>query len=94
MLRLTPRVRTTLTLNFLRRALNLNDTFIFADNFFYFLPLEKTKTRRNMFTSGFVLQVTKDFGFGLTYKSGESAPKFKHVHTFGGVLTIRFGKAE
>lgn len=91
-LRLTPRVRTTLALNFLRRALNLNDSFIFADNFFYFLPLEKSKTRHNMFTSGFVLQVTKDFGFGITYKSGEAAPKFKPVHTLGGVLTIRFGK--
>jgi hypothetical protein len=91
-LRLTPRVRTILTLNFLRRALNLNDSFLFADDFFYFLPLEKTKNRRNMFTSGFVLQVSKDFGFGLTYKSGEAAPKFKHIHTFGGVLTIRFGK--
>jgi hypothetical protein len=91
-LRLTPRVRTVLTLNFLRRALNLNDSFIFADDFFYFLPLEKTKDRHNMLTSGFVLQVTKDFGFGLTYKSGEAAPKFKPVHTLGGVLTIRFGK--
>jgi hypothetical protein len=93
-LRLTPRVRTTLTLNFLRRALNLNDTFIFADDFFYFLPLEKAKSRYNMFTSGFVLQMTKDFGFGLTYKSGEAAPKFRPVHTFSGVLTIRFGKEE
>ncbi len=93
-LRLTPRVRTTLTLNFLRRALNLNDTFIFTDDFFYFLPLEKIKNRHNMFTSGFVLQVTKDFGIGLTYKSGEAAPKFRPVHSLGGVLTIRFGKEE
>ena len=83
-----------LTLNFLRRALNLNDTFIFADDFFYFLPLEKLKTRHNMFTSGFVFQVTKDFGFGLTYKSGEAAPKFKPVHSFGGVLTVRFGRED
>lgn len=93
-LRVTPRVRTMLTLNFLRRALNLNDTFIFADDFFYFLPLEKMKTQHNMFTSGFVFQVTKDFGFGLTYKSGEAAPKFKSVHSFGGVLTVRFGRED
>jgi hypothetical protein len=93
-LRLTPRVRTILTLNFLRRALNLNDTFIFADDFLYFLPLEKVKTRHNMFTSGFVFQVTKDFGFGLTYKNGEAAPKFKPVHSLAGVLTLRFGKEE
>ena len=93
-LRLTPRVRTILTLNFLRRALNLNDTFIFTDDFFYFLPLEKKKNRHNMFTSGFVLQVTKDFGFGLTYKQGESAPKFRPVHSLGGVLTVRFGREE
>lgn len=93
-LRLTPRIYTRLTLNFLRRALNLNDTFVFADDYFYALPLEKTKKRHNMFTSGFVLQVTKDFGFGLTYKSGEAAPKFKPVHTFGGVLTIRFAAEE
>ncbi len=93
-LRFTPRVRTVLSLNFLRRALNLNDTYLFADDWLYFLPLEKTKTRRNMFTSGFVFQMTNNFGFGLTYKSGEAAPKFKPVHTFGGVLTIRFGKEE
>ncbi|HKR13848.1 MAG TPA: hypothetical protein VJT15_17420 [Pyrinomonadaceae bacterium] len=93
-LRLAPRVRTTLSLNFLRRAMNLNETFIFTDDFFYFLPLEKTKNRHNMFTSGFVFQVTKDFGFGLTYKSGTAAPKFRPVHSFGGVLTIRFGGEE
>jgi len=93
-LRLTPRLYTRLSLNFLRRRLNLNDVSIFADDYFYSLPLEKTKNRHNMFTSGFVLQVNKDFGFGLTYKSGEAAPKFKPVHTFGGVLTIRFGKEE
>jgi len=92
-LRFTPRVRTVLTLNFLRRALNLNDTFLFADDYLYFLPLE-TKNRHNMFTSGFAAQVTKDFGFGLTYKKGEAAPKFKPVHTFAGVLTIRFGKED
>jgi len=47
-----------------------------------------------MFSSGFTLQMTNNFGFGLTYKNGESAPKFKRVNTFGGVLTIRFGKDE
>lgn len=93
-LRFTPRVRTIVTLNFLRRVLNLNDTFLFADDYFYWLPLETKKTRHNMFTSGFAAQVTKDFGFGLTYKKGEAAPKFKPMHTFAGVLTIRFGKED
>jgi hypothetical protein len=93
-LRLTPRVRGTLTLNFLRRALNLNDTFLYFDDYFYYLPLEETKKRRNMFSSGFSLQMTRNFGFGLTYKNGESAPRFRRVNTFGGVLTIRFGKEE
>jgi hypothetical protein len=93
-LRLTPRVRAMLTLNFLRRALNLNDTFIYVDDYFYYSPLEKMKKQHNMLTSGFSLQVTKNFGFGLTYKNGEAAPKFKRVNTFGGVLTIRFGKEE
>lgn len=93
-LRLTPRVRGTLTLNFLRRAMNLNDTYVYFDDYFYYLPLEEAKKRHNMFSSGFSLQMTKNFGFGLTYKNGESAPKFKRVNTFGGVLTIRFGKEE
>jgi hypothetical protein len=93
-LRLTPRVTAVLTLKFLRRRLNLNDASVFVDDYFYYLPLENNKKRHNMFTSGFTFQMTKNFGFGLTYKKGEAAPKFKAVHTFGGVLTIRFGKDE
>jgi len=92
-LRVSPRIRGVLTLHFLRRALNLNNTYLYFDNQFYYLPLEKRKDR-NFFTSGFQLQITDNFGFGLTYKNGETAPKYERVNTFGGVLTIRFGKSE
>lgn len=91
-LRFSPRVRGVFTLHFLRRALNVNNTYVYFDNQFYRLPLEDKKNR-NFFTSGFQLLFTKNFGFGLTYKNGESAPKFKRVNTFGGVLTVRFGKS-
>jgi|GEM_PF-1297385 len=93
-LRLVPRVRPVLYLNFLRNALGFKNTYLYADNTFWFLPLEKGKRRHNFFTSGFNLDVTQNFGFGLTYKNGESAPKFKRVNTLGGVLTVRFGKED
>lgn len=92
-LRFSPRIRGLLTLHFLRRALNLSNTYLYFDNQFYYLPLEDKK-RHNFFSSGFQLQVTNNFGFGFTYKNGETAPKFKRVNTFGGVLTVRFGKNE
>ncbi|MCA1631441.1 MAG: hypothetical protein LC785_12950 [Acidobacteria bacterium] len=93
-LRLAPRVRPVLYLNFLRNALGIKSTYLYADNTFYYLPLENTKRRHNFFVSGFNFDVSPNFGFGLTYKNGESAPKFKRVNTLGGVLTVRFGKEE
>lgn len=92
-LRLVPRVRATLYTRALSRALKMADSYFYLDNTFYYLPKEQVKTRHNYFTSGFELLFMKNFGFGLTYKSGESAPKFKRVNNFGGVLTVRFGDA-
>jgi hypothetical protein len=91
-LRLIPKVRMTLYTRALSRLLKIADSDIFVENTFYYLPKEKLKTRHNFFTSGFELFVVKNFGFGLTYKNGESAPKFKMVHSFGGTLTVRFGQ--
>ena len=91
-LRFVPRVRATLYLNFLRDALGIAETYVYADNTFYFLPLEDTKRKHNFLVSGFNFDISPNFGFGLTYKNGESAPKFKRVHTLGAVFTVRFGQ--
>lgn len=91
-LRLVPRARATLYLNFLRDALGIAETYVYADDTFYFLPLEDGKRRHNFLVSGFNFDVSPNFGFGLTYKNGESAPKFKRVHTLGAVFTVRFGQ--
>jgi len=90
-LRMVPKVRMTLYTRALSRLLKVANSDIFVDNTFYYLPNDLLKKRHNMFTSGFELLFLKNFGFGLTYKSGESAPKFKRVNSFGGVLTVRFG---
>lgn len=90
-LRFVPKVRMTLYTRGLSRLLKIADSDFFLENTFYYLPKEKVKTRHNFFTSGFELFVVKNFGFGLTYKNGESAPKFKMVRSFGGTLTVRFG---
>jgi hypothetical protein len=90
-LRMVPRARFTLYTRGLSRLLRVADTYLYADNTFYYLPKDDFKKRHNYFVSGFEVLFIKNFGFGLTYKNGESAPKFRRVNTFGGVLTIRFG---
>lgn len=89
-LRLVPRVRARLDLQFLRRALNLNSVAIFADDTFYHLPLEKQRKNNNFFTSGIEFNFTPNLGFGLTYKSGRSAPQFEKINTLQGIIGIRF----
>jgi hypothetical protein len=91
-LRLVPRVRTVLNLQFLRRALNMDDVNIFADNTFYYLPLENNKKRKNFFTSGIEFNFSPNLGIGLTYKTGRSAPKFEKINTLQAIVGIRFGK--
>jgi hypothetical protein len=90
-LRVMPKVRMTLYTRSLSRYLKIANSDFFLDNTFYYLPKERFKTKHNFFTAGFELFVVKNFGFGLTYKNGESAPKFKMVRSFGGTLTVRFG---
>jgi hypothetical protein len=90
-LRLVPKFRMTLYTRSLSRLLRVANSDFFVDNTFYYLPKERFKTKHNFFTAGFELFVVKNFGFGLTYKNGESAPKFNMVRSFGGSLTVRFG---
>ncbi|HEY9402002.1 MAG TPA: fibronectin type III domain-containing protein [Pyrinomonadaceae bacterium] len=91
--RLIPRATAKLKLNFLNEVLKLNDVYLWMDETFYYLPLE-SKKRRNFFTSGLEFEVTDNLGFGLTYKNGESAPKFNRVNTLGATISIRFGKED
>lgn len=89
-LRLVPRVRARVDLQFLRQWLNMSEVAIFADETFYYLPLENRRRRNNFFTSGIEFNFTPNLGFGLTYKNGRSAPKFEKINTLQGILGIRF----
>ena len=89
-LRLVPRVRARVDLQFLRQWLNMNEVFIYADNTFYYLPLEKQRKRNNFLTSGIEFNFTPNLGFGLTYENGRSAPKFERINTLQGIVGIRF----
>ncbi len=91
-LRLIPRVRLELKLNRISQALKMQRTFLFLDNTFYYLPIERSSKSRNFFASGLEFDFTPNFGLSFNYKSGTPAPKFQRVNTFGGALTIRFGK--
>lgn len=93
-LRLIPRVHMDFSLDFISRALKIPRTLLFIDDKFYFLPLERDMKRTNFLDSGLEFDFTPNFGLTFNYKNGKSAPKFQHVHTFGGALTIRFGKNE
>jgi hypothetical protein len=90
-LRLVPRVRMTLYTRGLSRLLKIANSDFYVENTFYYLPKDQMKKSHNFFSSGFELLFIKNFGFGVIYKNGESAPKFRRVNTFGGVLTVRFG---
>ena len=89
-LRLVPRVRARVDLQFLRQWLNMNEVYIYADDRFHYLPLENQRKRNNFFTSGIEFVFTPNLGFGLTYTNGRSAPKFEKINTLQGILGFRF----
>jgi hypothetical protein len=91
-LRLVPRVRAELKLNFISRPLGFKRTLLFADNTFFYLPLENTAKTPNFLVSGLEFDLSSDIGLAFTYKNGKTAPKFERVHTLGAAFTIRFGK--
>lgn len=90
LLRLVPRLRARTTLNFMRRALALNDFYLFVDDTFHYLPLEEAAETHNLLVSGVEIEVSDNFGVSFTYKNGESAPEFERIETFGGGLSVRF----
>ena len=91
-LRLIPRARFEMKLNFISQALKIPRTLLFADDTFYYLPIEADMRSTNFLTSGLEFDFTPNLGLSFNYKNGKSAPKFQHVHTFGAAFTIRFGK--
>ena len=93
-LRLVPRARMDLKLNFISQALKIPRTLLFAENTFYYLPLERRMKTPDFFASGLEFDFKPNFGLTFNYKNGKTAPKFERVHTFGGAFTIRFGKNE
>ncbi len=91
--RLVPRIRVDASLNAIRDRLNIHQVLFYVDNTYYQLPLEDVAKSHNLFVSGLEFLIVPNFGFGLTYKKGSSAPKFEYGNTFGGTLTVRFGTA-
>jgi hypothetical protein len=90
--RLVPRLRMEFRLNFIDWVLKSHRTLLYADNTFYYLPLEDGVRTPNFFVTGLEIGFNKNVGLGFKYKNGKSAPKFEMVHTFGGEFTFRFGK--
>jgi hypothetical protein len=90
-LRLVPRLRVEFRLNFIDWMLKTHRTLLYADNTFYYLPLEDGARTPNYFVSGLEIGFNKNAGLGFKYKNGKSAPKFEMIHTFGGEFTFRFG---
>lgn len=81
-------------LNFISQALKIPRTLLFADETFYYLPIEAKMRTTNFLASGLEFDFTPNLGLSFNYKNGKAAPKFQHVHTFGGAFTVRFGKNE
>lgn len=93
-LRLVPRIRVDLFLNKVRDVLGIHQALLYVEDTYYNLPLEDGANTHNLFVTGFEFRVISNFGFGLIYKKGSSAPKFEYGNTFAGTLTVRFGKAK
>src|SRR5205085_3382915 len=64
-LRFVPRVRAEVRLNFISQALKIPRSLIFADNTFYYLPLERTMKTPNFFASGLELDFTRNIGIAF-----------------------------
>lgn len=89
-LRLQVRGRAKLLLNLVTQALRLQETSIFLDNTFYYLPLEGRNDTHNFLVAGIEFLVAENVIIGFTYKVGEEAPNFEQIETFGGTIGIRF----
>jgi hypothetical protein len=87
-LRLMPRVRAEVFLDFVAYALNLPQVTLYTDNTFFYLPLQD-KTH-NFLVAGLEFDVTENLSVVFTYKKGENSPKFEHTHTIGGSIGIKF----
>jgi hypothetical protein len=92
-LRLVPRIRVDAYLYAIRDRLNIQQVLFYVDNTYCRLPLEDVAKSHNLFVGGLEFLIVPNFGFGLTYKKGSSAPKVEYGNTFGGALTVRFGTA-
>lgn len=90
-LRIVPRLRTEFKLNFISIPLGLKRTLLFADDTFYYLPLENGSKTPNFAVAGLEFDLSSDVGLAFIYKNGKAAPKFERVHTLGAAFTVRFG---
>jgi hypothetical protein len=90
-LRLSTRVRGSIFLPDVARALTIDDVEIFGDNVFYYLPLEdETDHTHNFLTAGVALYFSKSVSLNFTYKVGRDAPKFEEVESVGLALGLKF----
>ncbi|MCX6563431.1 MAG: hypothetical protein NTU60_07480 [Candidatus Aminicenantes bacterium] len=89
-LRLITRIQANLFLNFLKKPLGMQDVSIYADNVFFYLPIENQKTTHNYLVTGINFMISKNVGLNFEYKNGEDSPNFVRTHTVGGSLSITF----
>jgi hypothetical protein len=89
-LRLIPRIRADLFLNFMKKPLGIEDVSIYIDNTLFYLPIEKQNTTHNYFVSGINFMINKNIGLNFEYKNGEDSPNFVRTNTVGGSLSINF----
>ncbi len=90
-LRLKPRIRGELALNFLSPSSSKGrDVTAFADYEFAFLPLEKGSQGHSFLSAGINIAITKTVGFAVTYTKGAQSPNFVDEERVTGSFTIGF----
>ena len=89
-LRLTPRTRADLFLNFLKKPLGMKEVSLYVDNSLYYLPLEEKNNTHEYFVTGINFMINDNVGLSFEYRNGEDSPNFVRANTVGGSFSITF----
>jgi hypothetical protein len=85
---LTARATAKLKLNFIARAMNMNEVSLYADDKLVYLG--EARASHNYLKTGVNFMFNDSVGFSLDYSVGQDSPKFTNEKSFAGAFTIGF----
>jgi hypothetical protein len=94
LLRLIARVRAELFLDFMSTALDMNETTLYVEDTYVYVPLETDSRSHQFLNVGLSFALGKDTSLSVEYKFGEDSPVFSRIKTLGVELGVKFGKSK